>query len=276
MSTMIDLAKAELSERLKVLENEFQADVISYTGGFYEGIENNFKKIIEDLKKESKNKTIFIVLTSDGGSAQVVERCVSILRYHYEEVNFIIPNYAYSAGTIFCMSGDHILMDYFSVLGPIDPQVKNKDGRYVPALGYLDKVGEMLKKSQTGELTQPEFLILKDFDLAELRSYEQARELSISLLEKWLVKYKFKNWKVTAKEKIERAQEIAIALSDNNKWKTHARPINIEDLKELKLKIEDYSQDPLKGMIDKYYDLLISFLEFVKHQGVFIHTRNYS
>ena len=50
-------------------------------------------------------------------------------------MNFIVPEYAYSAGTIFCMSGDNIYMDYYSVLGPIDPTVQNKDGRWVAAFG---------------------------------------------------------------------------------------------------------------------------------------------
>lgn len=45
------------------------------------------------------------------------------------------------------MSGNDIYMDYYSVLGPIDPQVKNKDNNWVAALGYLDKVNELLKKA---------------------------------------------------------------------------------------------------------------------------------
>ena len=91
------------------------------------------------------------------------------------------------------MSGDEIWMDYFSVLGPIDPQVQNKDGRFVPALGYLDKVNELIEKAKNNTLTNAEFLILRDFDLAELRHYEQAKELTITLLKRWLAKYKFKN-----------------------------------------------------------------------------------
>ncbi|WP_205749473.1 SDH family Clp fold serine proteinase [Aquirufa rosea] len=93
-------------------------------------------------------------------------------------VDFIIPNYAYSAGTIFCMSGDNIFMDYFSVLGPIDPQVQNKEGKWVAALGYLDKVHEAIEKSSRGVLTDAEYLMIKDLDLAELRSYEQAKDLT--------------------------------------------------------------------------------------------------
>lgn len=51
-----------------------------------------------------------------------------------------------------------------------------------------------LEKAKSNELSQAEFLILKDFDLAELRSYEQAKELAVDMLKKWLTKYKFKDW----------------------------------------------------------------------------------
>ena len=202
-----------------------------------------------------------------------VERCVNIVRNHYSEVNFIIPDYAYSAGTIFCLSGDNIHMDYFSVLGPIDPQVQNKEGTWVPALGYLDKVNELLEKAKNNSLTQAEFLILKDFDLAELRAYEQAKELTIALLKKWLVKYKFKNWikhsttpmllnkAVTDEEKEKRAEEIADELGNNKTWKSHGRPINMETLvndPKLRLKIEDFGKIPeRKRMIREYYNLLL-------------------
>ena len=87
-------------------------------------------------------------------------------------------------------------MNYYSTLGPIDPQVPNKEGHLVAALGYLDKINELLDKAKRNELTQAEFLILKDFDLAELRSYEQAKELAIDMLKKWLTTYKFKDWTI--------------------------------------------------------------------------------
>ena len=129
-----------LQERLKALEDHFRADVLTYFGPF-EGGESSFLKIIEELADErDKKDKIFIVLTTGGGSATVVERLVNILRQHYKEVNFIVPDYAYSAGTIFCMSGDNILMDYFSVLGPIDPQVQNKEDRLVAA-DYVNSRG---------------------------------------------------------------------------------------------------------------------------------------
>ena len=91
-----------------------------------------------------------------------------VFRHFYKEVNFVVPDYAYSAGTILCLSGDNIYMNYFSNLGPIDPQVKTKDGKFVSALGYLDKIGALLEKANNKTISDAEFVILKEFDLAEL------------------------------------------------------------------------------------------------------------
>lgn len=276
--------KALLNSTLAELESKIDSDVLTYYGPIVDGNENVLLDIVEDLAKDvNKKEQLAIVLTTTGGSAMAVERYVNIIRKHYQKIIFIIPDYAYSAGTIFSMSGDEIWMDYFSVLGPIDPQVKNKEGNFVPALGYLDKVNELIKKAQDNKLTNAEFLILKDFDLAELRAYEQAKELTISLLKKWLVKYKFKNWSthesngapVTLKEKEKRVEEIAAALGDNKKWKSHGRPINIEELEELKLKIEDFSDnDELRNVIRNYYKLLQNYTKTYNF-NLFIHTRKF-
>jgi hypothetical protein len=297
--------KTELTKRLLDLEQHLSADVISFTGSIHEGYSPKVLGVIEDLSKDKDKKdTLYIILTTTGGSAHAVDVYVNIIRHHYKTVNFIVPEYAYSAGTIFCMSGDNIYMDYYSVLGPIDPQVQNKDGRWVAALGYLDKIKELLDKARpktpenpTGDtLTNAEFLILKDFDLAELRGYEQARDLTIDLLKIWLVKYKFKNWikhettpgligqPVTEDQKKKRAESIAMDLGDTSIWKSHGRPISIQALKDMKLKIEDFGSDPtLKNLIRSYYDFLrdytgkiqLSIAPQARDQFNFLHTRTF-
>lgn len=284
MENLIDKALKELMmQSLSELEQKTNSDVLCYFGPIIDGNENALLDIVEDLSKEpNKKDRLSIILTTNGGSATAVERYVNIIRKHYKWVSFIVPDYAYSAGTIFCMSGDEILMDYFSVLGPIDPQVQNKEGKFVPALGYLDKISSLLEKAKNGTLTNAEFLILKDFDLAELRAYEQAKELTISLLKKWLVKYKFKNWNkhsngtlVTDSEKEKRAEEIADKLGDNKTWKSHGRPICIEELEELKLKIVDFTDDEdLRTYIRKYYNLARDLISKYRLK-IFIQTRKY-
>lgn len=295
--------KNELTKRIEALEGYLNADVISFTGAIHEGLAPKVLAVIEDLAKtNSKKDTLYIILTTSGGSANAVDIFVNIIRHHYKTVNFIVPDYAYSAGTIFCMSGDNIYMDYYSVLGPIDPQVQNKDGRWVAALGYLEKVNELLEKAKpipgnpNGTLTNAEFLILKEFDLAELSGYEQARDLTIDLLKKWLVKYKFQNWDkheteptlkgatVTKEEKEKRAEEIAKELGNASKWKSHARPISMQELRKMKLKIEDFGDDKtLNNLIRDYYNFLRNYTLRIQsnmhpqnyNQFNFIHTRTF-
>ena len=136
-------------------------------------------------------------------------------------------------------------------------------------------------------MDQAKFIILKNFGLAEIKEYEQAKNLTIALLEKWLVKFKFKNWDkhrtnpnligqdVTENQKIIRAKNIADKLSDNNLWKSHGRPINIETLKELGLEIDDYSDDAkMRELIRSYYELLSDFVIKRGYRN-FVHTRKF-
>ena len=280
-SPVEDTLKQLLNDKLALLERHLNADVFVYLGELGPLPPHVFVKLIEELKGDAAtHDKLYVMLTTPGGSAEMVERYVNVLRYHYNEINFIVPDYAYSAGTIFCMSGDSILMDYSSVLGPIDPQVQNKEGKYVAALGYLDKVNEFIDKAHQGNLTNAELIWLKEIDLGELRSFEQARDLTIDLLKKWLVTYKFKNWNnhhdnrpVTPEEKAQRAEDIAKELSDNKIWKSHAKGINIAELKKLKLKIEDFSEDnDLRGLVRDYYSAMDEYIR-MKSIRIFIHDR---
>ena len=129
-------------------------------------------------------------------------------------------------------------------------------------------------------MTNAELIWLKEIDLGELRSFEQARDLTIDLLKKWLVNYKFKNWNnhkdgsiVTPEQKTQRAEDIAKELSNNNTWKSHGKGINISELKGLKLKIEDFStNEPLRALIRDYYNAMDEYIR-LKSIRLFIHDR---
>jgi len=67
-----------------------------------------------------------------------------------------------------------------------------------------------------------------------------ALKFAEELVVDWLVKYKFRNWVITETRKIpvtdemrkERANEIAMKLTDRTKWRSHGRSIRIGDLEE--------------------------------------------
>ena len=278
--------KDVLSERIIALENYFEGDCIFYYGVIFPSLEKRFREFIELLQAEGANrKRLIVFLHTPGGSTETVEKMVEITRHHYCEVYFVIPDEAMSAGTIFCMSGNKIYMDYSSSLGPIDPQVYNGSD-WVPALGYLDQVERMIEKSEKNQLTDAELLILQGQDLAMLSQFEQAKNLTITLVKKWLVEYKFKDWlihqtdenkkgqQVTLKEKEERAEEIANILSNNKLWHSHGRKISASTLTNvLGLKIEDYSStNDLRSMVRSYNDFLIDYINRHEMQ-IFLHSR---
>ncbi len=260
----------QLEDRLTALGLAAGGDVLAYVGPINYGIEDDIKDAVEKL--EGKQERLFVVLETYGGYIEVVERIVHTFRYHYDNVEFIVPNFAMSAGTVLVMSGDAIHMDYSSVLGPIDPQVQRRDtGSFIPALGYLEQFNRLIEKSQEGSLTLAELhYLVKVFNPAELYTYEQARELSITLLKQWLVRYKFRDWtetetrkrKVTKAMRSRRAFEVAKCLNKTGRWHSHSRGINMGVLrKDLKLKIEDFGEDAaLNSKIREYYRLLKDYM----------------
>ncbi len=193
------LIEGQLNKRAETLEGAAGASVLSYLGPMYEPADDLIKDAVEALRERRRRRDAYmlVVLETNGGFITVAERIARILRHHYRRVDFVVPTYAMSAGTVLAMAGDEIHMDYASTLGPIDPQIP-REGRMVPALGYLEQYRRLVEKSAEGTLTGAELAyLIENFDPAELYQFEHERQLSIALLEEWLVRYKFKNWRVT-------------------------------------------------------------------------------
>lgn len=279
--------EAELATRLKAVEDAANADALVCIHPIHAPFDDLIRDKLEDIK--NKRDALLVILETDGGSIETCERIADTLRYHYPkgEVAFLVPNHAMSAGTILIMSGDRILMDYYSVLGPIDPQIENLHGHWVPALGYLETYEDLVRKSRGKHgLSQAELAFLLDkYDPAELFRFEQAREHSVDLLQRWLVTYKFKNWKKTATRKLPvtvqmktaRAKQIATKLNSPKKWRSHGRGLSIEVVRrDLNLIVEDFGADPSLAELNKrlrsYYRLLQDYM-LRRSQSVVVQTR---
>lgn len=188
-----EYVEAELCNRLKSLEDCIASDIIVCIHPIMQPFDDFIRNSVEDIKDKRDN--LLVVLETDGGSIETTERISDVFRHHYSggDVSFLVPNFAMSAGTVLVMSGDKIYMDYYSVLGPIDPQIVGNNGHFVPGLGYLEKYKQLVAKSARGGLSQAELAFLLDkFDPGQLHRLEQAREHSVDLLKKWLVERKFK------------------------------------------------------------------------------------
>src|SRR5258707_14594174 len=156
--------KDQLSDRLSALEQHFDGDVLSYYGEISPGVTKACRDFIEKLK-EARTSRLIVFLNTPGGSAETVEKMVEIMRFRYPEVYFVVPDFAMSAGTILCMSGDKIFMDDSSSHGPIDPQVHNEKKR-VPLLCFFQTAQQLLAKVRDGTITRAESREFQSLDLA--------------------------------------------------------------------------------------------------------------
>lgn len=273
--TANEFIEQQLNERITALEKCFDADALCIVSPIVDPVANLIRAMVEDLRQGNRHPSrLAVMLTTNGGYIETAERIATTLRHHYNHIVFIVPDYAFSAGTVLVMAGDEIYMDYYSRLGPIDPQVRNAKGQFVPALGYLVQWERLIKKATKGKLTTEEAALMAEFDLAELYQYEQARELSIALLEQWLAEYKFKNWiktetrriTVTSAMRKRRARAIAQELNNTNRWHSHGYGISMEVLqKDLDLKIDDLDSDPNICMCVKQYDGLL--MDYMHKRG---------
>ena len=234
------------------------------------GIDNDDIVPFMDQLNNLKGDKIDIILETPGGSGEHAEHIIECIRKKFKEVAFIVPGSAMSAGTIMVMAGDEILMSPSSALGPIDAQI-NRGGKQFSAQAFLDGLEKIKQEvTETGNLNKTYIPILQNISPGEIQSAQNAWDFAKELVTAWLTKYKFCNWEthsstgepVTDKEKKKRAAEIAGQLRDHGQWKTHSRRIRIDDLRKMKLKITDYSEDKkLAEAIDRYFILLKMFFD---------------
>jgi hypothetical protein len=194
-----------------------------------------FSELVDSVDKNEKQ--IDLMIATPGGSGQQVHNFVCKLRPRFDHVAFLIPHMAMSAGTIWALSGNDLIMDSRGFLGPIDPQVPNRDGRWVPAQALstlIKQIQEEGAKALKGG-SQPEWAslqLLKHIDAKELGDSISATKYGIQLASIYLSTYKFSDWKnhkngtpVTQTERESRALTIATQLSSHDEWKAHSHGI---------------------------------------------------
>lgn len=256
--SILDLRK-ELTDLRKEYNKLTGRNLFIYAADFNKGRRNIDVSLmqddfymIQDILRESDKESIDVYIETPGGSGETAEEIARFLHSKFKEVNFVIAGEAKSAGTILVMCADNIYMCSTGSLGPIDAQVKI--GRsVVSAYDYKkwieDKRTEVAKNG--GKLNPADAVILSQISPGELYGVVNSLNFAKDLVQDWLVKYKFKNWKVTEATKTpvtdamkkQRAAEISEKLCNHMDWHTHGRSLKLEDLKN-ELLIEDIDSDP--------------------------------
>ncbi|MBQ8033082.1 MAG: hypothetical protein IJ266_03920 [Elusimicrobiaceae bacterium] len=272
----VDVVK-EIQQALKDISQVRHRPNICYLGNMYNssirgGISIHADDVLpftEVLNSITTGQNLDVILVTPGGSAQTVTRLVEVLRKKFQDIQFILPDMSMSAGTIMVMSGNEIIMTDNARIGPIDPQVPNKYGNYVPAQSLLNLIEDIRERGEKkmdsgGHPAWTDIQILLNIDPKEIGDARSASSYSISLVKEYLLKYKFSSWNihsdgrtVSDEEKSDSAEKIAAFLCNHVEWKSHGHGISRETATE-KCKIKIIASEEVPGLdraIKRFWEL---------------------
>lgn len=86
-----------------------------------------------------------VVLQSTGGDIHCAFRLANLMRQHCDRLEVIVPTYAKSAATFFCLSADLISLGPLGELGPLDAQTQDPrhDAHRIPALDSYEALAQL-------------------------------------------------------------------------------------------------------------------------------------
>jgi ClpP class serine protease len=92
--------------------------------------------VLRAIRMTPRDVPIDMVLHTPGGLALAATQIALALRAHPGKKTVIIPHYAMSGGTLIALAADEIIMDPYAALGPVDPQLVDRNGVY-PAVSLV-------------------------------------------------------------------------------------------------------------------------------------------
>jgi len=165
--------------------------------------------VLMEIHKTPKEVPIDMIIHTPGGLVLAAEMIATALKKHEAKVTAIVPFYAMSGGTMIALAADEILMEEFSVLGPLDPQIS---GRPAGALLQL--------------LEQKPIESISDDTVILAMIAKQAIE-EVKGFVRWFLE-----------GKLEKKQLETVAEFLTGGYVSHDRPLSFETLQGLKLSVK--------------------------------------
>ena len=200
---------------------------------------------VDLLHKVPPNQALDLLLHTGGGSIDVAEKLIGILRRHAGEAKLrvIVPELAKSAGTVMVLGADSVVMSDMSELGPIDPQALLFD-RWQSVQNYLDAYSTHAETLRTDRDNVAARIMLGKLDPATLKLCEAAVTRARQAAENLLKRGMFRNggnWSWTVSELLDTTR-VAIACTDDllgrragpsDRTRRRALPISFRGVAEL-------------------------------------------
>ena len=116
------------------------------------------RRIADEL---DPSEGLAVLIESPGGDIGCAYRMLLALRDRVDDIEVLVPGWAKSAATFFCLGADSIHMGRHGELGPIDPQILDRSGRIrrVSALETFKALERLLEYSVDSLDTIVQFLL---------------------------------------------------------------------------------------------------------------------
>jgi len=107
--------------------------ILYYHDAFGQMKQVDIKEVYDEFRrrgwsKENPKEKLDVLINTYGGVPFVGYMLAQVIRSFAKHVNFLIPQWAFSAGTILCLSANRILMADHAVMSPIDITLHSKRG----------------------------------------------------------------------------------------------------------------------------------------------------
>ena len=109
----------------------------------------------ETLYDASPDENLHVMLCTLGGDGETALRLVRQAQSRCDKLTVIVPDQAKSAGTLFVLGADQILMGPTSDLGPIDPQFRLQSGTFASGKAIIAAVEDAERRIQANPETYP-------------------------------------------------------------------------------------------------------------------------
>ena len=222
---------------IKQIQDSTGHALICYVSGNNGMIDDDdIMPFVDLLHNVQPNHHVDLLLHTKGGSIDAAEKLMGMLRrvVGVAKLRIIVPDFAKSAGTLMVLGADSVVMSDMSELGPIDPQIRLRDG-WLSVQNYLDAYKEHDETLKIDPKNIAAQIMLDKLDPATLKLCEAAVQRARQAAEHLLQRGMFGNggnWSRTASE-----------LLDTARWLSHGQMISWED-----------ARDPQLGLVVEYVE----------------------
>ena len=130
------------------------------------------EQVLRAIRATPPNMPIDMIIHTPGGIALAATQIAVALKAHPAKKTVIVPHYAMSGGTMIALAADEILMDPHAVIGPVDPQLANKDGQFAAA-----SVIKAVKEKPVDKVADATLMLADDAQKAQVQMIAFVRQI---------------------------------------------------------------------------------------------------